>query len=280
MVPQKNISVIAVVYNEAHRIESFLKSFLWCDDLIIVDKSSTDNTRDIVLEYTQNLITVPYSDTGDELQFGVDQAKNEWIMTLTASDIIHPALVDKMLKLINTENFEYDVIAIPYALYVFGIRDSKRSPWHSTAKRLLLKKTALKLSKIVHKEYSTVSKNIYKMEFSADENLYHLTHENMSSFFERHNRYTRLEAELFDDEKTALKECFKEVIHSLKFVVLKKKSYLLGWDGVALGLAYISYFIMKYLYVWEKFRCKGPLVYADIRKKMTDMGNQRIPSAE
>jgi glycosyltransferase involved in cell wall biosynthesis len=280
MVSQKNISVIAVVYNEAHRIESFLKSFLWCDDLIIVDKSSTDNTRDIVLEYTHNLIIVPYSDTGDELQYGVDQAKNEWIMTLTASDTIHPALVDKMLKLINTENFEYDVIAIPYALYVFGIRDSKRSPWHSTAKRLLLKKTALKLSKIVHKEYSTVSKNIYKMEFSADENLYHLTHENMSSFFERHNRYTRLEAEQFDDEKTALKECFKEVIHSLKFVVLKKKSYLLGWDGVALGLAYISYFIMKYLYVWEKFRCKGPSVYADIRKKMTDMGNQRIPSAE
>lgn len=268
MVPEKNISVIAVVYNEAHRIESFLKSFLWSNDLIIIDKSSTDGTRDIVLQYTPNLLTAPYSDTGDEAKFGLEIAKNEWVMTLTASDTIHPALVSKLLHLINQEHFEYDVVSLPFALYVFGIRDPKRSPWHTIRKSLLMKKSALRLSTEVHHEYSFSSDKVYRMDFSDQENLYHLTHENMGSFFERHNRYTRLEAELAPDEKTALRASLKELYTAIKFVLFKKKCYLLGWDGVALGLAYISYFIMKYLYVWEKFRGKGPTVYQNIRREM------------
>lgn len=271
MSEKKNISVIACVYNEAHRIEHFLKSFMWSDDLIIIDKSSTDNTRDVALKYTPNVITVPYSDTGDEGKYGVEIAKNEWVMMLTASDIIHPALVSKLLSLINSENFHYDVISLPFALYVFGIRSPKYSPWHSVTKKLLMKKGALQVTNKVHHEYSVISSNVYQMGYSEDENLYHLTHENSDTFFERHNRYTRLEAGLYSDEKTALKSCLKELYKAMKFVLFRKKSYMLGFDGIALGLAYISYFIMKYLHVWEKFRGKGTSVYNDIR---TDMLNK------
>jgi glycosyltransferase involved in cell wall biosynthesis len=269
-----NISVIAVVYNEAHRIEHFLKSFKWSNDLIIVDKSSTDATRDIVINYSDKVIAVPYSDTGDEIKYGAEIAINEWIMTLTASDIIHPSLVANLLELINQKDFEYDVISIPFALYVFGIRDPKRSPWDMTRKPLLMRKSALKPCTEVHRECSLSSKRIYKMGYSDDENLYHLTHENMTSFFERHNRYTRIEAEQSSNEKAALKGSLKELYKSIKLVLFQKKCFLLGWDGIALGLAYVSYFIMKYLYIWEKFRGKGPAVYASIRQEMLSKWDQ------
>ncbi|MFA5687663.1 MAG: glycosyltransferase [Kiritimatiellales bacterium] len=271
----KNISVIAVVYNEAQRIENFLKSFRWSNDLIIVDKSSTDNTRDIVLQYTPNLIIVPYSDTGDEIKYGVEIAKNEWIMTVTASDTIHPELVFELLNLINREDFDCDVVSLPFALYVFGIRNPKRSPWRATSKKLLMKKTALKTSTEVHHEISAASNKIYKMGYREKINLYHLTHENMATFFERHNRYTRLEAGLFQDEKIALKTSLRDLFESINFILFKKKSYLLGWDGIAVGLAYISYYIMKYLYVWERFRGKGSDVYKDIHQQIFSIWDAR-----
>jgi glycosyltransferase involved in cell wall biosynthesis len=233
-----------------------------------VDKSSTDGTRELLHRYTDKVIDVPYSDTGDEAKFGVEIAKNEWVMVLTASDIIHPGLVGKLLDLINGADFHYDVISVPFALYVFGIRSENRSPWHSTRKHLLMKKSALKMTNVVHHERSLASNNIYRMEFSEKENLYHLTYENMETLFERHHRYTRLEAGMLSDEKSALKGSLKEVYKALKVVLFRKKCYLLGFDGVALGFAYISYYIIKYLYVWEKFRGKGSTVYSDIRAEM------------
>ena len=265
---KKGISVVACIYNEAHRIEYFLRSFAWCDDLIIVDKSSTDGTREIVGRYTDKLIVVPYSDTGDEFKFGVEIAKNEWAMPLTASDLIHPKLVDTLLALINDDKFTHDVISIPYALYVFGIRSQKHSPWHSTRKHLLMKKSALKLTTVVHTERSLASENIYRMEFSEKENLYHLTYETMEMLFERHHRYTRLEAGMLTDDKTALTICLKEIWKALKMVLFRKRCYMMGYDGIAVGLAYLVYYMMKYLYVWEKFRGKGPAVYSELRAEL------------
>lgn len=262
----KNISVIAVVYNEGHRIETFLKSFSWSDDVIVVDKSSTDNTREIALKYTENVILVPYSDTGDEIKYGLAQAKNDWILTVTASDLIHPKLVKKIIKLINTKDFDFEVISLPFAIYVFGIRNPKRSPWGLVNKEWLIKKEVLSPSKEVHKEMEHNSKKIFKMGFSETENLYHLTHESMETFLERHTRYTRCEALKYNDEKTAFRSSLKELLRSVYEVFIKKRSFLLGWDGLALGLAYISYFIFKYLFIWEKFRGKGSTEYSKIKQ--------------
>jgi len=94
---KKNITVTAVIYNEEKRIENFIRSFQWSDDIIIVDKSSTDRSREIVEKFNVRIIDAPYSDTGDENYLAVKAAKNEWLMTLTASDMIHPALVDELL---------------------------------------------------------------------------------------------------------------------------------------------------------------------------------------
>lgn len=273
----KNISVVAVVYNEETRIETFIKSFLWSNDLIIIDKSSTDATRNIIARYPQiKLIVTDYSDTGGEARLGVECAKNEWIMTLTASNIIHPNLVDKLLQYINDDSFNYDVIALPFAIYVFGIRDIKRSPWCAAHKEWMYKKNILQTSNTAHQETYHGSKNIYKMPYSDVENLYHLTHETMDSFLERHIRYTRFEAKNYTDEKNALKDSFKDFLKSLKEVCYKRKSFLKGWDGVALGLAYISYFILKFLFVWQKFRGHGSAEYQKIRAEILQLWDREI----
>lgn len=263
------ISVITVVYNEESRIENFIKSFSWSNDLIIIDKSSTDNTQQIIKKYPRaKLIVVPYSDTGDEFKHGIECAINEWVMTVTASDMIHPNLVNNLVTLINSKDFNYDVIALPFALYVFGIRDVKRSPWCAAHKEWMYKRDVVKTSHVVHKEMYHTSDKIYTMPYSETENLFHLTHETMNSFLERHIRYTRAEANNYNDEKIALRSSFKDFLGSIKEVCFKRRSYLKGWDGVALGLAYISYFILKFLFIWERFRGDGSTIYNKIRSEI------------
>jgi len=265
---KNNISVVVVVYNEEGRIENFLKSFLWADEIIVVDKSSTDRTIEIARNFTKNIICVPYSDASGSFKIGIDAARNLWVLTLTASDIIHPRLASKILLLINDPEFDYDVISLPFAIYVFGISDPKRSPWNITSKQWLWKKNVIITSDEVHNETSHASQKIFVMSPSSEENLYHLTHGNLEIFLERHTRYARLEALKFTDELLAFKKCRWMLWRSIRLVLFKQKTYLLGWNGLALGLAYILYFILIYLFVWERFRGPGDEKYTEIRKKL------------
>jgi (heptosyl)LPS beta-1,4-glucosyltransferase len=262
----KKISVVSIVYNEEKRIEDVLKCLDWCEDIVIIDKSSTDSTVEIALKYNAKIVSVPYSDSGDEIKYGVEKAENEWILFMNASDVIAPTLVKEVMQLINKVDFNYDIISVPFSLFVLGI-NSSRSPWCVDHKEWLFKKSVVILEDKIHHEIEFNSKRIYKMTGSNDNCIYHLTHADLNTFLERSTRYTKAEAKNYSDDKKSIKACFKDIIKSIYYVVFRKKSFLLGWDGIALGLAYICYFILKYLNVWEKFRGNGSTVYSLIKEK-------------
>jgi len=50
------ISVVVITKNESDRIERFLKSAAWADEVIVVDDESTDNTRQICEEFGAKVI--------------------------------------------------------------------------------------------------------------------------------------------------------------------------------------------------------------------------------
>lgn len=272
---KKNITVTAVVYNEEKRIENFLRSFLWSDDIIIVDKSSSDRTREIAAEFNARVIKVPYSDTGDEVKFAVEAAKNQWVMSLTASDMIHPVLADELLNLINRDNFNYDIIAMPFAAYTLGICD-KHSPWFIPRKKWLFKKDIFSPCAQVHNEAKNLaSDRIYKMKPDKVHALYHFTHQDVDSFFERHIRYSRAEVEKYKTPKAALFKISLEIFAACGWMLFYKRVWMLGWKGFALFWAFLSYFMMKYLYVWEHFHGKGGEKYDAIQSQLLGEWEQR-----
>jgi glycosyltransferase involved in cell wall biosynthesis len=266
----KNISVIAEIYNEEDRIENFIKCFLWSNDIIIIDKSSTDNTRKIINKYISNsvhLIEVPYT-AGASInsQRGVDVSINDWIMPITASDLIDPELVKKIKELIDTLDKAYSEIWVPYKMYVFGICD-KHSPWHAEYKPLVYKKSDFIFSNKVHEErHSKGERYIY-----TNKNFgfyYHLTHRNLEIFYERHIRYTNLETEKYKNPIKAKRKTFRDILNAIRGCVFPLMTFRMGWDGIALALAYISYFIMQYLSVWQKFNAKGEKTYLHLSNEI------------
>jgi glycosyltransferase involved in cell wall biosynthesis len=267
----KNITVYTVVYNEEHRIENLLKNCLWSDDIIIYDKSSTDKTREIASKYPCKIIKIPYYNTGSgPVKNIVKDAKNDWLMHVSCSDIIHPKFTKKVLNLINDDSFtnKYDVIAFPYVVGVLGILN-KKSPWNFPLKEYLFKKSSVVFSEVVHKEMSFKPKSkIYKMQKNREEAVFHLTHENLDTFFERHIRYTKAEAQVFDSRGKALWKSFGEIFVAIGWMLFYKRVWLLGWKGIALFFAFLSYFFMKFLFVWERFDGKGKEEYDKIKESM------------
>jgi len=276
--PKTNVTVLLEVYNEEARIESCLKSFEWADELIVFDKHSTDKTSELAQKYATEIVSVPYTQASENMVENISsRMTSEWLFFPTASSLIHPKLVDEIIKLTSDITFDYDVIAMPYGMYSFGIR-SKHSPWSGLRKNTLIRRSALKLSTKLHQEVTYESSRIYEMPLLAeDEVLYHCTHRDADDFFERVIRYTRYEAK-YDKSlgrNLALRKSFFDVLKSIYTVLFRRRTFLLGWDGVALSLAYICYFAIKFIYVWDSHRENGNKIYPELQKKLDGFWDEK-----
>ena len=275
---KNNITVSLMVYNEEQRIESVLKSFSWVDELVVFDKQSTDNTVEIAKKYTTSVVSVPYFSSSENVVKLINSlTSSEWIFCPTASSLIHPKLADEIIKLTSDPGFPYDVIGMPYGMYAFGIR-SAHSPWYDERKYTLIRRSVLCVSNELHKEIGFKSKRIYNIPFMSDEEvLFHCTHKDADDFFEKNIRYCRYEARSISGSERGevLRKCLLELIRSVFVVVFKRKFFMLGWDGMALMLAYISYFIIKFIYVWDIKRVNGNEIYPEIRRKIDQLWDAR-----
>jgi glycosyltransferase involved in cell wall biosynthesis len=265
----KGISVLTVVYQEQERVGSFVDNFLWTQDVVIIDKSSTDRTVEIAREHGARCFVVPYVDNiPPEMNSVASQCKNDWVFMVTASDIIHPKLVEELLALINKPGFDYDIIEYPFVNHVFGL-ESTHSPWDVRHRNRLFRRSSVEFNDSVHREVTYKSQRTYRMKFDSVHAIHHLTHETLETFFERHHRYAKLEVERFKSKKpsTALFMTSALLIRSILRVIFRKQSFLMGWNGLALSMAYVSYFMFIFLYTWQHFLGKGEANYVKLREE-------------
>ena len=77
------ISVFVVSYNRASLLESCLRAASFADELIVVDKSSTDASTSVAARYADRVEIVPWSPVVEETRaFALSLCRNEWILFL------------------------------------------------------------------------------------------------------------------------------------------------------------------------------------------------------
>jgi len=262
-----SISTISPVYNEEARIETMLRCATWCDEIIVLDKNSTDKTREIASRYADKVLILPKQEFDPiELQILLDNVNSEWVILLTASDVIHPQLAIEIRNLIKQRDFPYDVIHVPYRRYVLGL-ETKYSPWYSERHPAVFRKSVARIQKDVHGALTFDTKRYYEMPVSTNAYMYHLTHATIDSMMERHLRYCRAEGKLYSPDQSLL-SAIKPVVSSAVRILFRHKSYLMGWDGVALAMAYVTYWMLRFVYIWELRRSKALQTYQDIRESI------------
>jgi glycosyltransferase involved in cell wall biosynthesis len=261
------ISIFISVYNEEERIENFLESFYDLGKIYVLDKGSTDRTIEICSKYNSiQVIKLPFSQPYyanfiDEIM--KEYCMTEWAVFSTASDLIHPRLVIELKAIINNPKIiDYDLIRVPFKTFVLGI-NSYYSPWYTKSKIYAFRKNALAVNlNGVHNGIQYSSEKIYEMNINNDFCVYHLTHKTVSSMMNRHLSYWEGEATL--PLNIDLKLTFKDTIRNIFRVLLKRKSFMLGWDGIMLSFSYITYFMMKFVYQWERKRSNAKDKYLEI----------------
>jgi len=93
---RRPISLCVITQNEADRIRDCLASAApFCDDMVVVDGGSTDDTVAIAEEAGARVVARPFDGFRSQKAFAVAQAKNDWVLCLDADERVGADLRDR-----------------------------------------------------------------------------------------------------------------------------------------------------------------------------------------
>jgi (heptosyl)LPS beta-1,4-glucosyltransferase len=114
------IAAILIVKNSADSLRACLESVTWCDEIVIVDSGSTDNTLDIAREFTDKVFSeTEWQGFGIQRQRAQSRASSDWILMVDADEQVTTELKASIQKVVEA-NDQSAVYATPRLSWVFG----------------------------------------------------------------------------------------------------------------------------------------------------------------
>ena len=242
------LSVLVITKNEGHNIQACLESVQWADEMIIVDAESSDETVAIAKKFTQKIFINPWIGFAAAKQFGMEQAKHDWILWLDADERVQPELANEIQLLLQT-NPSQAAFNVARRAYFLG-RWIKHSGWYpGRVPRLFHKQRAQFNSAAVH-EGLEINGEVGQL----NNDLLHFTDPNIHHYFEKYNRYTTLAAdESFSKGKRArIADLLIRPLWQFVRMYIIRLGFLDGIQGFILAVFSSSYVFTKYAKLQEK----------------------------
>ncbi len=99
----EKISAVIITLNEERNIARCLESISWVDEIIIVDAFSKDNTVIIGSQYTDKIFQRKWPGYSEQRNFGLSQAKSDWVLFIDADERVSPLLADEIKRLLQNK---------------------------------------------------------------------------------------------------------------------------------------------------------------------------------
>ncbi len=93
------LSACVITFNEAGRIRDCLESVRWCDEMVVVDSHSTDETRTIAAQMGAKVIERDWPGFGPQKEFAARAAAHDWVLCLDADERVSPPLRAEIMAL-------------------------------------------------------------------------------------------------------------------------------------------------------------------------------------
>jgi glycosyltransferase involved in cell wall biosynthesis len=189
---QVAVSAMIFTLNEAVHLPSCLAALAWCDDVIVVDSYSTDETEAICGAAGARFFQNRFTGFGDQRNWALDHTapKHEWVLILDADERVTPELVAEFKARIPVVSGDISAYRVRRRFHMWG-RWLKYSSLYPTWVVRLIHRDRVRYVNRGHAETQEVRGRIADLDNDLiDENL-----KGIDDWFERQNRYSSKDAE-------------------------------------------------------------------------------------
>ncbi len=107
------LSAVLITRDEERRLPGALESVAFCDDVVVVDAGSTDDTRAVAERAgARVIVSAPWPGFVAQRTFATAQARHDWVLALDADERVTPALRDE-IQALRSRGFERPGYRIP-----------------------------------------------------------------------------------------------------------------------------------------------------------------------
>lgn len=97
---RRPLSAVLITRNAASQLPACLAALEFCDDIVVIDSGSDDDTVAVARQHGARVIQRDWSGFGPQKQFAVEQARNDWVLCVDAdervSDELRAAIVAEL----------------------------------------------------------------------------------------------------------------------------------------------------------------------------------------
>jgi glycosyltransferase involved in cell wall biosynthesis len=187
------ISAVIITKNEEDKIRHCLDSLKsFATEIVVVDSGSEDRTAEICLESGCRVFRREFDGYGSQKQFAVDQAVNEWVLSVDADEVLTPELQKEMAGIAAAGELPFDAYGIPFSLVYMGRILKHSGVGHETHLRLFSRNKGRFTNSPVHEGIVT-SGTSGKLK----NRILHYSYRDITHHIEKINIYTSQAAEGF-----------------------------------------------------------------------------------
>lgn len=241
------ISAIVVSKNEGALLEKCLKSIQFCEEILVINLNSTDNTSEIADKYATKCLTIepiPIVEIIHERY--IPQLKNDWVLITDPDEECSEELQLEIINIFETIQSSANIGAVIVPLrYYFKDYLLIGTAWGGiNTRHFLIHKSRFVFSSHIHQGRSLVEGfEFERIKFTGKNFIHHYWMTGYRKLLKKHKRYLKNEgsARFNLGQRTSIKKILKSPIKEFKFSYNLKEGYKDGLTGLILSIFWSWY---------------------------------------
>ena len=245
---QPKVSACVITLNEEQKVRRCLQSLTWCDEIVVLDSYSTDQTVEICRQFTERVYQHEWLGYVAQRNLVRDMAWHPWILFLDADEEVSPGLREEIQAEFQRGTTPFVGYVFPRQVYYVG-RWIRHGEWYPDTKLRLFAKEYGRTEGQEPHDKVVVHGPVKRLRSP----LWHYTYDDISDHLTTLNRFSSITARqrfVQNDRFHWYDLLFRPFLRFFKGYVMRR-GFLDGQHGFMIAVLSAYGVFVKYAKQWE-----------------------------